>query len=136
MCQIKSRLIQFRWEKKGEIYRRFGIRFFARFVAGGVFWQRLNLARPKWKKANVSGYLRDSKILESAHLVSFIILLIASVALLFKQAPVDAFIIFIANFFFNVIPITVCRFNRHRIVQNITNRQRRLMQNKDSANLI
>ncbi|MEL7297616.1 MAG: hypothetical protein AAGJ86_08120 [Pseudomonadota bacterium] len=111
-------------EETGALHRWFGTRAFRPFVAGGRFWQQVGLAkRRRWRAHDLNTYVRHSKTLEIAHLLSLGFLLIISVYFCIVGDWMAAGISTIANLLLNFYPILVVRYNRHRIESRLSRRR-------------
>lgn len=103
-------------ERSGRLHRILGTRRLRPFVAGGLFWQRLGLAKARrWNRATVPQYIAHSKLLEVAHTASFLFLLLVIAILIVKDDWLGVLVFTVVNILANAYPVLVTRFNRHRI---------------------
>lgn len=65
------------------------------------------------------GYVAQSKVVEMAHLASFVFLCVICVVLLFKRDWLGLIIFSAVNVMLNAYPILVARYNRHRIERRV-----------------
>ena len=78
--------------------------------------------RKRWtikNRRDLKKYFRDTISGELAHLGSFIILMIGTVILIYKESLIIAIILFILNVVINLYPIFLMRYNRFRISKTL-----------------
>ncbi len=108
-----------RWERGGDFYLKLGVRRFRPYVAGGTFWKkRFPGLKAEWGAANYLGYVRQSVIAEIAHSVSLGLMLMFSALMAADRAYISAGVFLALNILLNLIPITVLRYNRARMLRN------------------
>ena len=118
-------------ERSGRLHRLLGTRRFRPYVAGGRFWQRLWIAkRKRWDEAALRRYLRESIVLELAHLASLLFLGTIAVVLAADGDWLGVIVLGALNIVANGYPILVVRYNRHRIARRL---QRRSASNFETA---
>ena len=113
-------------ERSGRIHRVLRTRRFRPYVAGGRFWQRLGIAMQKrWTEAALRRYLRESIVLELAHLASLLFLTTIVVVLAADGDWLGVIVFTVLNVVVNGYPILVIRYNRHRIQRRLERRAER-----------
>ena len=107
-------------ERSGRLHRVLGTRRFRPYVAGGRFWQRLGIAKPKrWDEAALRRYLRESIVLELAHLASLLFLGTIVVVMAADGDWLGVIVLGALNVVVNGYPILVVRYNRHLIERRL-----------------
>ena len=112
----------FSCERTGRLHAFFATRRFRPYVAGGTFWQRLGLAqRTVWTRRTLDVYVRQSRLLELAHLASLVFLFGVAVFFAVDGRWIEVAAVTGLNALANFYPILVVRYNRHRIERRLAN---------------
>lgn len=104
------------WEQRGKIYEWIGINLFRKFLVI-IGWERMNKkANPieKNKQALEHNLLRTKKS-ELGHLIIFVLVAIASLAVVVQSGIKSALWLSLFNILFNLYPVLLQRYNRPRI---------------------
>lgn len=103
-------------EKNGLIYDKLGIKTFLKLtpfeIASKIRKKKTTVIK---NKKDLKKYYKDTKNGELAHLISFLVILIASILSIFKENYFISIILFFLNILVNLYPIFLMRYNRFRI---------------------
>jgi len=116
-------------EREASIYERLGVRRFKRYLpTGGDIYANLMKWHPILDRADglvatLSRFERRTRLAETTHLVTFIFFAtIAVVGFAAGGRLVFIFLLTMFNVGFNVYPIMVQRYNRHRLLRLLERR--------------
>jgi uncharacterized membrane protein YbaN (DUF454 family) len=121
------------WERSGWLYARLGVRRVRGLVVGGLLWQRwlprlaARLNGQRWIRRTVERYVVQSMYAEVGHTTSLLFILVVIGLLLRDGDTAAALMLSTVNLLVNLLPITVLRYNRGRILARRGKRTREIV---------